>query len=344
MIETECRPKVQAQRKFAQVCGGSASSTLPSSLLANPSTQNGIAKTETLNHEPPQELLPNRRPNTEDFLTFLCFRGTSVLPSHLDFFNTNKNKNVDPQQQQKQTPQQQQMKPTAEPTAPSSSKDLKLDEKRTATATANKDEKSDSHVVGDATKKDIDPPNFIPFAVRKRADTVAVGSRKQTVQALKKKYQDQRIAKNKAQCKTRSTTAKEESETCKMQKSKQNESDAKNAISNGSGKGQNKRKLRGIIGTNQTDDEVAVAGKLSKIVKESNKESGGKETKKDTNKDNNKETTKDPPVKVKKNPVKSSKVSNTNRNPKEKKRHIKSNIAILFYHSFLRRLVFENGR
>lgn len=36
----------------------------------------------------PVELLPMKRPNTEDFLTFLCFRGTPILPSNLQFFNT----------------------------------------------------------------------------------------------------------------------------------------------------------------------------------------------------------------------------------------------------------------
>lgn len=318
---------MQAQRKFAQVCGGSASSTLPSSLLANPSAQNGSAKTETLNHDPPQELLPNRRPNTEDFLTFLCFRGTSVLPSHLDFFNTNKNKNVEQQQQQ----QSQQMKSKIEPTAPScSSKEIKLDEKRTATVSKNeKNDKSESSVVADTTKKETDQPNFIPFAVRKRADTVTAGSRKQTVQALKKKYQDQRIAKNKAQCKTRSTTAKE-SETCNMPKSKQSESDVKKLVSNGSGKGQNKRKLRGTIGTSQTDDEVVIAGKSPKIVKESIKESS-KETKKETNKDVHKESAE----KAQKNTIDANKVSHMNKIEKKKKQNKKVNILILFSLFFL---------
>lgn len=299
---------MQAQRKFAQVCGGSASSTLPSSLLANPSAQNGSAKTETINHDPPQELLPNRRPNTEDFLTFLCFRGTSVLPSHLDFFNTNKNKNVEQQQQQ-----QQQMKSKTESAgAPScSTKESKLDEKRTAQKNEKIDKSdSSSSVVADATTtKETDQPNFIPFAVRKRADTVAAGSRKQTVQALKKKYQDQRTPRKpgailKAPCETRSTAVKE-SETCKMQKTKQNDSDAKNLVNNGTGKGQNKRKLRGTIGAGQTDDdEVVIAGKSPKIV--------SKESSKETKKEANKDVNKDPPEKANKNPTDANKVSNEN--------------------------------
>lgn len=241
---------MQAQRKFAQVCGGSASSTLPSSLLANQSTtQNGGPKTDGINHDPPQELLPNRRPNTEDFLTFLCFRGTSVLPSHLDFFNTNKN--TDPKQ----------AKPKTEITTPScSSKEVKQEDKRSEI----KNEKSD---VGKDAKKDNDPPKFIPFAVRKRADTVAAGSRKQTVQALKKKYQDQRIAKNKAQCKTRSSTAKEV-QLSDMQKTKKLEVDVTPTVS--PGKNRNKRKLRGNVGNIQPEEDPIVVVKPQKTVKDSN--------------------------------------------------------------------------
>lgn len=243
------RPKVQAQRKFAQVCGGSASSTLPASLLANQSTtQNGSGKTDGLNHDPPQELLPNRRPNTEDFLTFLCFRGTSVLPSHLDFFNTNKNS--DPKQAKSKT----------EAAAPScSSKNVKQEDKRSEV----KNEKNDN--VKDTVKKDEDTPKFIPFAVRKRADTVAAGSRKQTVQALKRKYQDQRIAKNKAQCKTRSSTAKE-AEMTKTEKSKPIEVDV--TTSDCAGKSRNKRKLRGNVGSVEREEDP-ISVKASKTVKDS---------------------------------------------------------------------------
>lgn len=237
---------MQAQRKFAQVCGGSASSTLPSSLLASQSAQNGSAKTEGINHDPPQELLPNRRPNTEDFLTFLCFRGTSVLPSHLDFFNTNKNADS------KQT------KPKTENLAPScSSKGIKQEDKKP-------DAKSEkTNIVKDA-KQTADVTKFIPFAVRKRADTVTTGSRKQTVQALKKKYQDQRIAKNKAQCKTRSSTAKE-TEMSKPQTLKQNEADDTEIDS--PSRSRNKRKLRGHSGNEQPDEEVS-ATKSQKTAKD----------------------------------------------------------------------------
>lgn len=139
---------------------------------------------------------------------------------------------------------------------------MKQEDKRTETKT----EKSDA--AGDVKKGDVDSPKFIPFAVRKRADTVAAGSRKQTVQALKKKYQDQRIAKNKAQCKTRSSAAKEV-ETTKMPKPKQNETSAKNNVSNDtSGRG-NKRKLRGTVANDQPNEEP-ITTKSQKTAKDSN--------------------------------------------------------------------------
>ncbi|XP_060850997.1 uncharacterized protein LOC132929571 [Rhopalosiphum padi] len=65
--------KVQAQRKFAQ------NAVIPTSTaqkpIQTPVVPNNVTKP------------PIKRPNTEDFLTFLCFRGTSLLPPRLDFFN-----------------------------------------------------------------------------------------------------------------------------------------------------------------------------------------------------------------------------------------------------------------
>lgn len=90
-----------------------------------------------------------------------------------------------------------------------------------------------------------------------------------------------------------------------MQKTKQNDSDAKNLVNNGTGKGQNKRKLRGTIGAGQTDDdEVVIAGKSPKIV--------SKESSKETKKEANKDVNKDPPEKANKNPTDANKVSNEN--------------------------------
>ncbi|GFN95941.1 protein jumonji [Plakobranchus ocellatus] len=63
--------KIHAQRKFAQGC------SLPGTPSSTP------AKLTT----PPVKKISSRIPKTEDFLTFLCLRGTSILPPHLDFFN-----------------------------------------------------------------------------------------------------------------------------------------------------------------------------------------------------------------------------------------------------------------
>lgn len=72
------RTKVHAQRKFAQ------GSNLNSPHLTPVKDKD---KVKVNGNVTPTELLPAKRPNTEDFLTFLCFRGTSILPPRLDFFN-----------------------------------------------------------------------------------------------------------------------------------------------------------------------------------------------------------------------------------------------------------------
>ncbi|XP_055934759.1 uncharacterized protein LOC129964102 [Argiope bruennichi] len=68
------KAKVHAQRKFAQ--GSNPNSPVPTPLKV-PYVNNSTT-----------ELLPYKRPKTEDFLTFLCLRGTSILPPSLDFLNS----------------------------------------------------------------------------------------------------------------------------------------------------------------------------------------------------------------------------------------------------------------
>lgn len=68
------KAKVHAQRKFAQ--GSTPNSPIPTPLKMC-STSNIAAV----------DVFPCRRPKTEDFLTFLCLRGTPILPPSLDFFN-----------------------------------------------------------------------------------------------------------------------------------------------------------------------------------------------------------------------------------------------------------------
>lgn len=61
------RTKVHAQRKFAQ---GSSNMSSPA---LTPVKDKDKAKTNGTVLSP--ELIPAKRPKTEDFLTFLCFRG-----------------------------------------------------------------------------------------------------------------------------------------------------------------------------------------------------------------------------------------------------------------------------
>lgn len=223
------RTKVQAQRKFAQGQGCS------SSYSSNPSAatqQNTPVKDTTSRNEPPTELLPNRRPNTEDFLTFLCFRGTPVLPSHLDYFNTNRaaaaaatattapttTSASDKQESDSTTAEQHLTAKVDDEPEPggsnanhssipagsgTSSKSSKSQNKNTTKKpTVDNEEDEGTSPKPDTTKVD-EKQKFIPFAVRKHAETVAVGKRRQapsqTVQALKKKYQEQRMAKTQVQ-------------------------------------------------------------------------------------------------------------------------------------------------
>ncbi|KAL3244777.1 hypothetical protein MRX96_018582 [Rhipicephalus microplus] len=75
------RIKVHAQRKFAQ--GSNPNSPMPTPVKLLPPCRDSK---ETVSQ--PSTLLPcKRRPKTEDFLTFLCLRGSSALPPALDFMS-----------------------------------------------------------------------------------------------------------------------------------------------------------------------------------------------------------------------------------------------------------------
>lgn len=148
-------------------------------------------------NETPTELLPNMRPNTEDFLTFLCFRGTPVLPSHLNYFNTNKAAKA-----AAAAAEAEKLKTTdaklVTPSSASSSTSAVNAAANVSTVKAESPVVSPVSTQVKSDKKDEDNA-FIPFAVRKQAETVTDGKRRQTVQALKKKYQEQRMAKTQVQ-------------------------------------------------------------------------------------------------------------------------------------------------
>uniref|UniRef100_A0A6Q2ZL47 Protein Jumonji n=1 Tax=Esox lucius TaxID=8010 RepID=A0A6Q2ZL47_ESOLU len=71
------RPRLQAQRKFAQSQPNSPSTT--------------PVKVSDANLPAPSALITDisrRKPKTEDFLTFLCLRGSSALPSNMTYFGS----------------------------------------------------------------------------------------------------------------------------------------------------------------------------------------------------------------------------------------------------------------
>uniref|UniRef100_A0A8D0CQT5 Jumonji and AT-rich interaction domain containing 2b n=1 Tax=Sander lucioperca TaxID=283035 RepID=A0A8D0CQT5_SANLU len=89
------RPRLQAQRKFAQSQPNSPSTTpvkvadpgsLNTTLATVPSTSLSSLSSSSLSLS--IQDLSRRKPKTEDFLTFLCLRGSSALPSNMAYFGS----------------------------------------------------------------------------------------------------------------------------------------------------------------------------------------------------------------------------------------------------------------
>ncbi|KAM9838976.1 protein Jumonji [Aulostomus maculatus] len=89
------RPRLQAQRKFAQSQPNSPSTTPVK--VAEPGSLNTVQATvpaSTLSSLSSSSLsssiqdLSRRKPKTEDFLTFLCLRGSSALPNNMAYFGS----------------------------------------------------------------------------------------------------------------------------------------------------------------------------------------------------------------------------------------------------------------
>ncbi|XP_063755927.1 protein Jumonji isoform X2 [Eleginops maclovinus] len=89
------RPRLQAQRKFAQSQPNSPSTTpvkvadpgsLNAALATVPSTSLTTLSASALSLS--IQDLSRRKPKTEDFLTFLCLRGSSALPSNMAYFGS----------------------------------------------------------------------------------------------------------------------------------------------------------------------------------------------------------------------------------------------------------------
>ncbi|XP_030639029.1 protein Jumonji [Chanos chanos] len=93
------RPRLQAQRKFAQ--------SHPSSPNATP-----VKLVEAMPPSPASPLndLSKRKPKTEDFLTFLCLRGSSALPSNMTYFGTAQE---DGEDEEEENEEEEEVEPTA---------------------------------------------------------------------------------------------------------------------------------------------------------------------------------------------------------------------------------------
>nr|XP_022914063.1 protein Jumonji isoform X1 [Onthophagus taurus]XP_022914072.1 protein Jumonji isoform X2 [Onthophagus taurus] len=153
------RTKVHAQRKFAQGSNVSSPVITPIKEIETQERKDVLPE--------PIELLPMKRPNTEDFLTFLCFRGTPILPPNLNFFN---NAN------------------TVHSQSPEDKKEAKNGPIMTAPIGKSPNERP-----------------FIAFGVRKRADPIVISKQMDkkrrhalALQALRRKYQEQKMAKIRA--------------------------------------------------------------------------------------------------------------------------------------------------
>lgn len=117
--------------------------------------------------------MPIKRPNTEDFLTFLCFRGTPILPPSLNFFNTASIVDTNGQVHE-----------------------IKSESPKNGPIDTSAITKSGS---GSSERP------FIAFGVRKRADPIVISRQMDkkrrhalALQALRRKYQEQRMAKIRA--------------------------------------------------------------------------------------------------------------------------------------------------
>ncbi|CAG9799318.1 unnamed protein product [Chironomus riparius] len=187
------RTKIQAQRKFPQ------GQVPPSSAYL---TYNLTAGNETPKEKSPEkELLPNLRPNTEDFLTFLCFRGTSSLPKELDFTNSLSNQpstsgtasatRINNNEKKRQDKTESSSKKKVNNTSitnnnnNNSNNSIKINKNDEATkvTSSDKEKKNDEQNPQTSTsEKKETKKSFMPFAVRKRAEIHPVRNDKKKAQ------------------------------------------------------------------------------------------------------------------------------------------------------------------
>lgn len=182
------RTKIQAQRKFAQGVPVPTSSSHSIGMLNN-SASAGHSSTSN-NDQTPTDLLPHHKPKTSDFITYLCFRNSNVLPPHLDYFKQNTppenddvSKKIDDKKNNDTAGKNNANKLTTLP--PPEKKNGRGRPKKSLTATVSKPSTSSAAA---ATPVETTPtPEKKPaatsfrsstpsFAVRKRAEKVAEGT------------------------------------------------------------------------------------------------------------------------------------------------------------------------
>ncbi|XP_067203813.1 protein Jumonji [Linepithema humile] len=171
LSESPKRTKVHAQRKFAQGAT-TVFNTSPTPVKDKEKTKPAMIT----------ELITHKRPNTEDFLTFLCFRGTSILPPSLNFFNVGS---------KKEKPEPKLSRISTEKISSSTSTSTETQKQDTCQKNVTKVKP----VVSDKKK--------MPTTIHKNITKLKTAT--STVQALKKKYQEQRLAKQRIKNKFKAT-------------------------------------------------------------------------------------------------------------------------------------------
>ncbi|CAG7834068.1 unnamed protein product [Allacma fusca] len=204
--------KIHAQRKFAQGANVSVG--------FSPVKHSKVSHKKRTDKKPiSPTFLPSKRPKTEDFLAFLCYRGTPVLPQELDFFNyppsTESSSNDVSKHEETKKSEEPSEKSTAqpEPVVRASSSSSTNTKKEKSGGTPAKSAQSDSNSKSPALKRIPDVMVVVKQAekaiaafgkVRKDLTTALLKPNRINEQdarfamtALKLKYQEKRMAKTK---------------------------------------------------------------------------------------------------------------------------------------------------
>uniref|UniRef100_A0A1B0CKP7 Protein Jumonji n=2 Tax=Lutzomyia longipalpis TaxID=7200 RepID=A0A1B0CKP7_LUTLO len=167
------RTKVQAQRKFAQGQGNTSGAFTAGLSVATATPGSASGKESSVPETPPEPIMA-KKPRASDFVTYLCYSRTPILSQQLDFLSKNKSP---------PTPAAT-AGPSESPAAPPKGTADKVE------AGSSREEPKKPKKAPEVKEKQ----DFIPFGVRKRAEQVP-DKKQKTVEALRKKYHDQRVAK-----------------------------------------------------------------------------------------------------------------------------------------------------